>query len=183
MSVRENLNVVPYTVALQKLSKTFSSGNDHLDRFLKESVSLDDNFGKTYVWLSEKEDFIVGYYNIGTGSIDEVLPDSERYKIGGSIHINEFALDKAFHGMTQGYTESGDKINISDLLLDDCLQRIADLRSQNVGFTFVTLCSTEEGFHLYARNGFEELDDGMQFSLGYEEKKCIRMYSPMEIDY
>ena len=183
MSAREVLNVVPYTAELQRLAGSFSSGNDHLDRFLREQISLDDNFGKTYVWLSSNNDFIVGYYNVGTGSIDEIQSDLIRFKMGGSIHINEFALDKHFHGQTQGYTESGDKINLSDLLLDDCLQRIMRLRSHHVGFTFVTLCSTEEGYHLYVRNGFEELDAGMQFSPGYGEKQCICMYSPMEIDY
>ena len=41
-----------------------------------------------------------------------MLSDSVRLKMGGTIHINEFALDKAFHGLTQGYTESGEKLSL-----------------------------------------------------------------------
>ena len=42
------INVVLYDASLQKLASSFHSGNDYLDRFLKSSISLDDNFGKTY---------------------------------------------------------------------------------------------------------------------------------------
>lgn len=43
------LNVVKYDASLQKPASSFYSGNNYLDKFLRESVSLDDGFGKTYV--------------------------------------------------------------------------------------------------------------------------------------
>lgn len=154
----------------------FSSGNDYLDRFLREPLSLDSGYGKTFIWLSEDETAILGYYNIGTGSVDEDLA-GVKTKLGGAIHINCFALDKGFHGQTKGFTEAGEKINLSDLLLYDCLQQTESVRDDYVGFSFITLCSTEEGFNLYKRNGFEELDDSMRFSVEEEPTKGVILIS------
>lgn len=70
------INVVQYDASLQKLASSFHSGNEYLDQFLKQSNSLDDNFGKTYVLLADDNSSIVGYYNIGLGYIEqrEYLP-------------------------------------------------------------------------------------------------------------
>ena len=65
------INVVLYDASLQKLASSFHSGNDYLDRFLKNSISLDDNFGKTYVFLSDDNQTIIGYYNLGLGYIEQ----------------------------------------------------------------------------------------------------------------
>ena len=51
--MKNRINVVRYDASLQKLASSFHSGNDYLDRFLRKSDSLDDNFGKTYVFLSD----------------------------------------------------------------------------------------------------------------------------------
>ena len=48
--MKNRINVVQYDAGLQKLASSFHSGNDYLDRFLRKSDSLDDNFGKTYVF-------------------------------------------------------------------------------------------------------------------------------------
>ena len=63
--MKNRINVVQYDAGLQKLASSFHSGNDFLDHFLRDSRSLDDNFGKTYVFLSEDSQTIIGYYNIG----------------------------------------------------------------------------------------------------------------------
>ena len=94
------LNVVKYDASLQKLASSFHSGNNYLDKFLRESVSLDDGFGKTYVFLSEDNQNIIGYYNLGLGYIEQ-YDNQITKKIGGAIHINCFALDEQFHGLLQ----------------------------------------------------------------------------------
>ena len=45
--MKNRINVVQYDAGLQKLASSFHSGNDFLDHFLRDSRSLDDNFGKT----------------------------------------------------------------------------------------------------------------------------------------
>lgn len=68
----------------------FDSGNSHLDRFLKSSRAFDDSTGKTYVFLSDTGDCVIGYYNIGMGSVEQTDGDLRR-KLGGAVHINCFA--------------------------------------------------------------------------------------------
>ncbi len=181
MSQQGSLNVVAYSGSLQRLAADFTSGNDYLDSFLREPISLDSGYGKTYVWLSNDNEAILGYYNIGTGSVDEEQA-GVKVKLGGAVHINCFALDKDFQGQTKGYTDAGNKINLSDLLLFDCLQRIESARSSFVGFAFVTLCSTAEGYGLYKRNGFYDLDEDMRFSVEEEPTYGTKMYYALDLE-
>ena len=69
----------------------------------------------------------------------------------------------------------------SDALLADCLNRITDIRENELGFAFVTLSSTDEGLYLYERNGFYPLEEDMKISKNPGEKTCSPMYLP--IDY
>ena len=175
------LNVVPYSSELQQLAENFTSGNDYLDRFLRNTISLDPGYGKTYVWLSNDAQTILGYYNIGTGSVDEEQAGI-RLKLGGAVTINCFALDQDFHGQTKGYTADGNKINLSDMLLLDCLEQIEILRQEYIGFSFVTLCATAEGYSLYKRNGFDDLDNSLHFSIEDEPTRGVKMYYAMDIE-
>ena len=169
------INVVLYDASLQKLASSFHSGNDYHDRFLKSSISLDDNFGKTYVFLSDDNQTIIGYYNLGLGYIEQFDTGITR-KIGGAVHINCFAVDEKYHGLVQAVTEKGLKINLSDILLDDCMSRIEEIRRNHLGFMFVTLNSTKEGYSLYLRNGFENLEEDMHFTADESETECTPMY-------
>lgn len=166
------LNIKPFNASLQKLALTFTSKNQYLDSFLKSPDSLDEKYGKSYVWLNDSEEIIIGYYNITTGMIS----DENGAKLGGAIHITSFALDEKYQGSIKATDESGTEIKLSDLLLSDCLERIEFIRNTYVGFGFVTLFSTNEGYSLYLRNGFEELDDSMIISSGENERECTPMY-------
>ena len=71
---------------------------------------------------------------------------------------------------------------MSDLLLRHCLQTISNLR-ESVGFSFVTLFSTNEGYNLYYRNEFEPIDDDMQIAINTgKEDLSIPMYLPLDIE-
>ena len=175
------INVVQYDASLQKLASSFHSGNDYLDRFLRGPDSLDNNFGKTYVFLSDDNKIIVGYYNLGLGYIEQNDSGIIR-KAGGAVHINCFALDEEYHGLLQAYTDDGVKINLSDVLLDDCMERVEKFRREHVGFAFVTLSSTKEGYSLYLRNGFENLEDDMNFAITDSDVECTPMYLAMDME-
>jgi len=65
---------------------------------------------------------------------------------------------------------------LGDILLNDCEKRILELRKQ-VGITFVTLCSTNEGYHLYkARNSYEDFEDDMSTFVQESDQKCYKLY-------
>lgn len=151
------------------LSQSFDCGNQALSSFLKSYDALDDFFGTTYVMISGKT--IVGYYNISTGHIQ----DNNVIRIGGAVYINCLAVDKKYQKK---------KINnfyFSDILLFDCLKQIKGFR-ENVGFGFVTLSSTDEGYYLYERNGFFKLEDDMQIAKNHGEDTCISMYFPLDYE-
>lgn len=175
------LNVKPYSRFYQGLARNFYSGNTYLDNFLRESVSLEASYGKTYVLLSDNEDCIVGYYNICAGSLDS-FNGSVREKMGGAVHINVFALDMKYHGLVQAVTENGVSINLSDFLLADCVERIKEIREQYIGCSFITLCATKEGLSLYKRYGFFPLEEDMVLTIGTEEVKCTSMYYPIDME-
>ena len=78
--------------------------------------------------------------------------------------------------------DNGDKIRLPDILLDRCMQKIAEIRKKDVGFSFVTLSSTKAGYHLYLRNGFERLDEDMNFSIEESEDGCIPMYYAIDVE-
>lgn len=178
----KKLNVAPYSLQYQQLAISFKSGNGYLDRFLKDSLSLEDWFGKTYVLLTDDNSAIVGYYNIGTGYIEQLIGE-KHYKIGGSIHINCFALHEKYHGILQATTPEGKKVNLSDFLLHDCIERIFEIRKR-VGFSFITLCATKQGYNLYKRNDFETLDEDLYFSAGEEDDSNFytAMYLPLDVE-
>ena len=54
--------------------------------------------------------------------------------------------------------------------------RILELRKQ-VGITFVTPCSTEEGYHLYkVRNSYEDFEEDMNTFVQESDQKCYKLY-------
>ena len=123
------LNVRPYTPALQKLAAKFDCGNSYLNQFLRSPDALDAGVGKTFVFLTENAESIVGYYNLSCGSLDEIEGDV-RYKIGGTIHIGYFAIDEKFQHQLQATTPNGIHLYWGDVLLEECLSRIEAIRSQ-----------------------------------------------------
>lgn len=168
----DTFHTIPYTKELQKqFASKFDCGNEAINMFLRDSISLDPLFGKTYVLISE--DAIVGYYNISTGHIE----DDQSIRMGGTIYINYLALDQEYHKVK--FDEEG---YVSDFLLGDCFNRVLHLQDNYVGFTFITLSSTEEGYYLYKRNGFEELEDDMKMAKNDGEKECIPMYLPLDLE-
>lgn len=162
---------------LQRLASNFSCGNFHIDRFIKSPLALDSKYGKTYVWVTNDNKGIIGFYNIEAGSVDQLV-DGERSKMGGAIHINDFALDSRYQKI-----KIGEHSYISDLLLKDCIDRIRFIRDQFLGCTFITLQSNEAGRKLYLRNDFEQIEIDMDVTKTEEkETGCIAMYLPLDIE-
>ena len=79
------------------LVKNFDCGNVVINNFLNSENALDFNQGITYVLLSDDKDFIIGYFNISVGRIDQIenVMDPTYYiPMGGAININYLAVDK-----------------------------------------------------------------------------------------
>lgn len=175
-------NTVPYDASLVALASHFCCGNAIIDHFLREPDALNPGYGKTYVWLSDDRKAIIGYYNIGVGYIEQVV-DGVRQKIGGSAHINYFALDERFHRkLVHRFDNQRQNVYMADQLLHDCIDRIESIRANHIGFSFITLCSTERGYRLYKRNDFQTLDDDLTFTRDKVEHNCALMYFPLDYE-
>lgn len=157
----------------------FDSGNSYLDTYIRTWSEYKNQNEVSYLLL-ESDSSVVGYFSISAGSLDNI-DITYRGKMGGAVHINNFAIVKDFQGLTLDILEDGSKFHFSDYLLQMCLGVIYDIRKL-LGINFVTLCSTSEGEHFYERNAFEYLEDDMILSIGYEEKKCKVMYRALDIE-
>ena len=81
-----------------------------------------------------------------------------------------------------GNRGDGTPIRLSDLLLQECIHRIENIREEQVGFAFITLCATDMGYHLYQRQGFYELEEDMSFHTNEKDIENIFMYYPLEYE-
>lgn len=167
-----------YTREYENLRDSFKCGNNIIDNFLREGNALDENQGITYVMLSDKRDVIIGYYNIEVGRIDqrEEVGNNIFYRpMGGTVNINYLAIHRDFQGIKVA-TVDDKNIYLGDILLNDCERRILSLRKQ-VGITFITLYSTNEGYHLYkGRNIYEDFEDDMSTFVQESDQKCFKLY-------
>lgn len=180
MIFESGINIMTLDARIQQLASNFNCENIAIDNFLRSPAALDDGFGKTYVWLEDDNQTIIGFYNIGTGSLDQ-YENGHRYKMGGTIHINDFALDKRYKKVQ---IADGKHPNMSDALLDDCIQRIMFLRDHYVGFAFITLQATDEGYNLYKRHDFEDIEEDMNLvNIQDKDKQCKPMYLALDIEF
>lgn len=174
------LNIRTLSAGDKELALNFCCGNIFIDSFLRSQQALDDGFGKSYIWLEDDGSRIIGFYNISVGSIDYTDSDA-RYKMGGAAHINEFAIDQKYQGISAG--DGKTDAHLSDLLLEDCIKRIMFIRDNHIGFSFVTLQSTKEGHSLYERNEFCEIESDMNISdVEGAEGKCTPMYLALDLE-
>lgn len=172
------MNIVKYTQEYRHLAKKFKCGNDVIDKFLHDNDALDKNQGITYLLLSDESDFIIGFYNIEVGRVDQIeqIGESIYYKpMGGAININYLAVHSDFQGMKIAEID-GKKTYLGDYILRDCEKRILTLQN-DVGISFVTLYSTKEGYHLYhTRNSYEDFEDDMSTFVQERDQECLKLY-------
>ena len=172
------MNIKKYTKEYESLAEQFTCGNIIIDKFLHDGSALDVNRGITYVMLSEENDYIIGYYNIENGRVDriETVGDNDVFELmGGAININYLAIHSDWQGLLVAQ-DGKNKIYLGDLLLRDCEKRILKLREET-GISFVTICSTDEGYHLYhVRNGYEDFEDDMNTVVQESDVGCHKLY-------
>lgn len=181
----DGLFTVELNADRQRLAQSFDCGGPSVfNAFLKGPKALDSSYGKTFVLVTEDAKSIIGYYNIGVGEV--VISDGARIlKCGGAIHINYLAVDKNYRGQTAIMgADNLHGLRWSDVLLGDCLARIEHIRHQYIGFMFVTLSSSQDGFDLYHnRFGFElfaDVEDMSFYESDEDASGGTKMYLPLD---
>lgn len=172
------IKTTPYTADVQgRLAPSFDCGNAFINVFLKGTEALDHGLGATYIFLSDDADSILGFFNIGVNCIRQI-EEQQTVFMGGSVHINEFAIHKDL----QGKAIEGTGIRFSEYLFQQCINVIMELRNK-VGFSFITLAANTAGERLYKRMGFEFLDEDMAFDRASSEISCVNMYRGIDWEY
>ena len=90
--------------------------------------------------------------------------------------LNDGLGKTKYRGIVIDEKKDGTKVKISDRLFADFMLKVYELRAEYIGFSFVTLAATDEGYSLYKRNYFEDLEEGLHFSFKDDEKGCKPMY-------
>ena len=172
------MNIEKYTKKFSPLTEKFDCGNFIINNFIKSGDALDENQGITYIMLSDEKNYIIGYYNISVGRVDqiEIAGNQKLYKpMGGSVNINYLAIHSDFQG-TKIAEVNNRKIYLGDYILRDCEKKILNLRNK-VGITFVTLNSTNEGYHMYhERNSYEDFEEDMSTFVQESDKSGYKLY-------
>lgn len=173
------MNIVKYSKKYQNLVNNFDCGNIALNNFLNSTNALDKNQGITYILLSDKKDFIIGYYNISAGRVDliEQIGELVNYvPMGGSVNINYLAIHSDYQHKKIGNLTNGQSFYLGDFLLHDCEKRIMKLKEE-VGIMFITLYSTKEGYNLYHnRNSYEDFEVDMNTFISERDIDCFKLY-------
>ena len=170
------MKFVKFTEKHQYLAQSFDCENFIINTFLRSSDALDSNQGITYILLDDEETQIVGFYNIGMTRIDQtqtVGEDTYYYPMGGAAVINYLAVTKDYK---HHQYIPGEKYYYGDYILNDCEEKLCELRKR-IGFSFIMISSTKEGYHLYHdRNFYDDFDDDMSIFLKESDKKCYLLY-------
>lgn len=86
-------------------------------------------------------------------------------------------MDETCRHYTETTLPNGTILKASDWLMIDLKKRVNNIRDNHVGFSFITLSSTEQGHNLYLRSDFEDLKDAeLSFDNKDDEDFCISMY-------
>lgn len=172
------MKICKLTNEYKELIADFECGNFVIDRFLKDGSALDKNQGITYILLSDEKDFIIGYYNIVTGRIDLVESVNGIKTVspmGGTINIQYLAIHSKYQH-TKIAEIDGRSIYLGDYLLHCCEKEIMRIR-EKVGVAFITVYSTEQGYHLYHdRNSYEDFEDDMSTFVQESDMLCHKLY-------
>jgi hypothetical protein len=95
--------------------------------------------------------------------------------MGGAVNINYLAICSDYQRCKIAEV-NGKNIYLGDYLLHDCEKRIRAL-SNEVGISFITLYSTEQGYHLYhVRNSYEDFEDDMSTFVQESDNGCYKLY-------
>lgn len=172
------MEICKFTHAHECLVQGFTCGNTVIDKFLKDGSALDEDQGITYVMLSDEKDFIIGYFNIEVGRVDQIENVGDNLLIvpmGGTVNINYLAIHSDYQHTK--IAEAGNQnIYLGDYLLRECEKKIAELRKM-VGISFVTLYSTKQGYHMYHdRNSYEDFEEDMSTFVQDSDISSYKLY-------
>ena len=168
--------VEKYSPEYHHFLASFDCGNPVINEYAHNSLGTDIDSGIPYLLMSKDKSKLMGFYSIEAGRLDQSDDGKHISPMGGTVNISYLALDKEYQHRWLGKTANGNNYYIGDFLLNDCESRILAL-SKDVGITFITLYSSEEGYHMYHdRNSYEDFEDDMVTVVQDSDVGCKKLY-------
>lgn len=150
----------------------FSCGNIIIDNYINSENKNSFFNGVNYILYDDNKN-VIGFFNL---IASELIGYSQgiQYPMGGSITIQYFAIDKKYQ-----HKKINNKFSYGDYLMQKCEDVIRNIYNK-VGFSFVLINSTEDGYSFYKRNGYEEFEQDMYSISDEADKKCYKLYKTIE---
>lgn len=165
----------------------FNCGNFVINEFLKFKAleSSNRNESKTYIFLNELENKVIGFFSLKCSAIycdisinreeNETNVEGRRTINFPAIEIDYFAIDEEYQGLKYDETEDDEPFNLSDALFGDILGVCLEV-SKIIAFKFLILYSVPDAVNFYKKHNFEEFYKFMNKMNNMHVEECIPMF-------
>lgn len=137
---------------LEKINH-FDSGNESIDKYLREEA-LSDTKATTKLFINKENEDIIGMYSLACSIMCYEI-DGKTYPMP-SVEIKHFAIDKKYQDMS--FSNEEDDGVFSDSILNKIINEIRTLTENDIGADKITLFSVPDAVDFYKRNLFDTID-------------------------
>lgn len=163
----------------EKVTDSFSSGNELFDEFLKVHARRWQDCGEaaTYIIadaqevINNKVEYVYGYVTLNTTGLLKRFEEGSVVQYLPCVEIRMFAIDRSLRKHGDPY------VNYSDIIFNLVLMNLWAMSVHMIGFKGIFLNANHEGERLYRNAGFEDVTE---FVAPTEEDKIdIKGTTPM----
>lgn len=158
------------------LVRTFSCGNEEIDKYLRQDA-IDDDKSVIYLYIEEDSSSILGFASISCSGIPCKFEKS--FIVHPSILINYFAVSTQIQHLPFDDKPSRDRYCMSDHLFCDLLKLCRSISEDHAGAINVFLYSVPTARGFYARNLMQEYEKFMTRENHTQIEGCIPMFMPI----
>lgn len=165
----------------------FDCGNSAINSFLKFNAleSSDNNEAKTYIFLNELENKVIGFFSLRCSAIycdiSVSKEDNKSNTDGGrtinfpAIEIDYFAIDIEYQGLKYDEIDDDELFTLSDALFGDILGICLEV-SKIIAFKFLILYSVPNAINFYKKHNFKEFYIFMNRINNMHVEDCMPMF-------
>ncbi|MBT2716969.1 hypothetical protein [Bacillus sp. ISL-57] len=176
-----DIKKVQYSDSYEHLLQRYPSANSNMDHYVITHSKEDKDNGKglTFLFVSEDEEYLYGYYSLFATSIVYADDESDEFVGIPSIELKLFAINNDLSG--KGFVSSidGKSYKYSDMLLASIIADIKYYSDELIGIQAIVLRSTKKALNFYLGNNFSEFSDYLNLPYDGFSKKCIHLILPL----
>lgn len=158
----------------KELAKKFKSGNDYIDKFIRQNACKDKET-VTYAAIDKEKQLIIAIMTLVASGIYFLhKPPSVRPNIVmPAVEIKNFALDERYQKTPLSATCD---TTLSRMIFSKYMRDILELSKNTIGIKKIVLYSVDKAITFYQRFGFKQFKSYMARSDERAIKNCTPMY-------